>query len=631
MNPNVSYPAGRLRLFKSVWEEISKDEKLLSWIEGYKIPFHTLPTQRVTPPNQHWSPKESKNISTSVMKLLELGAVTPCNSKPDQFISSIFLVPKPNGSYRFILNLKKLNTFITTQHFKMEDFRTAKRLITHKCFMSTLDLQDAYFLISIHPDHRKYLRFRFDNQIYEFTCLPFGLSTAPYVFTKILKPVVNELREAGLISVVYLDDFLLIGHTYQTCQDNVSQTIDLLSRLGFLINKEKSHLIPSYSRKFLGFVFNSNNMIFEITLDKKLDLYSDIKKFSITKSCKIRDFARFTGKITAACPAVTYGWAYTKNFEKEKLIALEHSKQNYDCIMKIPAYLQEDFVWWKNNIRVTQSSLDRLNKFELEIFSDASLSGWGAVCGKEKAHGHWSELEKLKHINILELLAAFFGLKCFATNKSNCDILLRIDNTTAISYINRMGGIQCSELSQTSKRIWQWCEERNNLIFASYISSSDNLEADIESRKLEKDTEWELAPFAYKQIIRKFGNPDIDLFASRNNKKCELYISWLKDPDSMNTDAFTICWENYFFYAFPPFSIILRALQKIQNSNCRGIMVVPYWPSQPWFPLFNLLLESELITFKPNINLLVSNSRVPHALHHKLTLVAGILSSRHTN
>lgn len=617
-------------MFKSAWKEISEDPKLLSWIEGYKIPFHTVPTQIFSPSEQRWSSDERQNIAISINKLLEIGAITQCSSVSGQFISSIFLIAKANGSYRFILNLKKLNTFISTEHFKMEDFRTAKKLISHKCFMSTLDLKDAYFLVAMHPDHRKYLRFVFDSQIYEFTCLPFGLSTAPYVFTKILKPVVNELRKLGHMSVVYLDDFLLIGDTYQTCQNNVSQTLDLLLKLGFLINREKSLPTPSRSRKFLGFVFDSHDMTIEITPDKKSHLYKDIKKFSTATTCKIRDFAKFIGKITAAYPAVTYGRAYTKLFEKAKLLALEQSQGNYECIMKIPTYLHDDLSWWKNNILEAKNSLDRLDKFELEIFSDASLSGWGAVCGEDKAHGHWNESEKQMHINILELLAAFFGLKCFATNKSNCDILLRIDNTTAISYINRMGGIQSPTLNQISKRIWHWCEKRNILISAAYISSSNNFEADVESRKLEVETEWELSDFAYKEITSQLGVPDIDLFASRNNKKCELYVSWFRDPGALNSDAFTISWEEYFFYAFPPFSIILRVLRKIQNSKCRGIVVVPYWPSQPWFPLFNRLLDSELMTFQPDFNLLVSTNREPHPLHRKLTLVAGILSSRPT-
>lgn len=113
----------------------------------------------------------------------------------------------------------------------------------------------------------------------------------------------------------------------------------------------------------------------------------------------------------------------------------------------------------------------RNSKFSLEIFSDSSLTGWEAYCKHEKIHCFWSHEERKLHINYLELLAAFFALKSFVKNSSNCNILLRIDNTTAISYINRMGGINNKKLSETAKKMWMWCERRNIWLFASYIQS----------------------------------------------------------------------------------------------------------------------------------------------------------------
>lgn len=101
--------------------------------------------------------------------------------------------------------------------------------------MATIDLKDAYFLVSVHKSFRKYLRFRFQGILYEFNCLPFGLNIAPRVFTKIMKPVLAHLRKLGFLSNVYLDDFLLIGNDFLSCQRNVSKTLDVLGKLGFLI------------------------------------------------------------------------------------------------------------------------------------------------------------------------------------------------------------------------------------------------------------------------------------------------------------------------------------------------------------------------------------------------------------
>ena len=79
------------------------------------------------------------------------------------------------------------------------------------------------------------------------------------------------------------------------------------------------------------------------------------------------------------------------------------------------------------------------------------------------------------HINFLEIKAAFLALKCFANNAFNKQILLRIDNVTALAYINKMGGIRYRTLNYITKQIWEWCQKRDIWIFAEYVVSKDNL------------------------------------------------------------------------------------------------------------------------------------------------------------
>ena len=126
-----------------------------------------------------------------------------------------------------------------------------------------------------------------------------------------------------------------------------------------------------------------------------------------------------------------------------------------------------------------------------------------------------------------------------------------------------------------------------------------------------------------------FGKPDIDLFASRSNKKCNKYLSWKNDPLALATDAFTKSWRSYFFYPFPPFSITGRILNKIKSEVSRGILVFPYWLSHPFFPLCMSMLESEPLVFKPKPNLVCSSDRTPHPLWQNLSLAAEILCDKH--
>ncbi|KAJ8964603.1 hypothetical protein NQ317_019809 [Molorchus minor] len=127
---------------------------------------------------------------------------------------------------------------------------------------------------------------------------------------------------------------------------------------------------------------------------------------------------------------------YTKGLERAKYLALQNNNDNYNKVMQLPDDISADLNWWNLNVIDTRKKIGPKH-FKLEIFSNASRSGWG----------------------VLELLAAFFCLKCFAATLRGYDILLRIiDNTTAIAYVNRMGGIRYPTLNNLAKEIWQWCE-----------------------------------------------------------------------------------------------------------------------------------------------------------------------------
>ena len=146
----------------------------------------------------------------------------------NEYISNIFTRPKKNGAYRVILNLKQLNEQVDKHHFKMDTIHTCVQLITPGCYMASLDLRDAYYSVPIHKHFRKYIKFKWGSKLYQFTCLPNGLSSAPRIFTKLMKPVYATLRLKGHISSPYLDDSFLMADTFQDCNKNVQETLSLL-------------------------------------------------------------------------------------------------------------------------------------------------------------------------------------------------------------------------------------------------------------------------------------------------------------------------------------------------------------------------------------------------------------------
>jgi len=116
-------------------------------------------------------------------------------------------------------------------------------------------------------------------------------------------------------------------------------------------------------------------------------------------------------------------------FERETFLALRNSRGNYNAIMQIPDSLNLDLIWWIDKSSNNNLNFLKRHHFAREIFSDASNTGWGVYCEGSSSHGFWSEKDKDNHINYLELLAVFFGLKCYAKDLSNCFVLCRINNT----------------------------------------------------------------------------------------------------------------------------------------------------------------------------------------------------------
>ena len=169
----------------------------------------------------------------------------------------MFAIPKKSGGWRPIINLKCLNAFVSYQHFKMEGLECVKYLLQHGDWMVKLDLQDAYFLVPISPEHYKFLRFFWKGNLYEYLCLAFGLCSAPRVFTKLLKPVVAYLRERGIRIIIYLDEMLILNTSRDGILADLKIIIVLLKSLGFIINFKKSIVVPQQVIEYLGMLINS--------------------------------------------------------------------------------------------------------------------------------------------------------------------------------------------------------------------------------------------------------------------------------------------------------------------------------------------------------------------------------------
>ena len=193
-------------------------------------------------------------------------------------MSTLFLVPKKNGGQRPVINFKCLNSFVVSPHFKMEGIHTFKSLVKRGDWLVKVDLKDAYFSVPIHRDHWRYLCFTLEERTFQFTCLPFGLTSAPWVFTKTLIPIAALGRELGFRLVIYIDDILLMAESKEMAQEQGTALIYLLQCLGFTINLEKTVTTPTQSIEFLGFNVNTVSMELSLPATKLKTIRAESRK-----------------------------------------------------------------------------------------------------------------------------------------------------------------------------------------------------------------------------------------------------------------------------------------------------------------------------------------------------------------
>ena len=338
-----------------------------------------------------------------------------------------------------------------------------------------------------------------------------------------------------------------------------------------------------------------------------------------------RQLAQIIGLLSSAIPAILPAHLHYRALQRLRYQALLQSQGNYESAIHLSAEAQRDLHWWIHDAPYCNGRPIPAPTAGLVITSDASKTGWGATCQEIHTGGPWGAQERVEHINLLELKAAFLALQTFASHRSGLHILLLIDNITAIAYINHKGGTQSRTLSDQAIELWEWCLVRNKTVHAEHIPGQKNVEADAESRRALDQSDWMLNQEIFQALEMKWGPFDVDLFAARHNKQLKRFFSFRPDPEAEAVDALAQSWTNSRPYAFPPFILIGRCLQKIRQERVREIVIIaPVWQGQPWFPP---LIESliDFPTLLPQIhNLLTNPAGDPHPLvaRNRLCLAA---------
>ena len=316
----------------------------------------------------------------------------------------------------------------------------------------------------------------------------------------------------------------------------------------------------------------------------------------------VRDVARFVGKASASIRAIWQAPLHYRALQflinsvmPESLGQTEHATMKFNANLNLTKEAESNLTWWislDRKMPIQSPILSQISSRTIE--SDASNKGWGARQGELSTGGRWSQEESSHHINYLELLAAFLALQSFAKHSRSMTIQMKMDNVTAVTYINKLGGTHSPLLCQLALTIREWSLQRKIFLITEHLPGKENVAVDQESRLMKDRCDWMLNPQVFSQIQQAMGPLQIDLFASRLTKQLPIFYSWRPDPEAQGTDAFNQDWSQRRGFANPPWCLIARCLSQVKKQVARVVMITPLWASQPWYPTILEMLEDFL-------------------------------------
>ena len=188
--------------------------------------------------------------------------------------------------------------------------------------------------------------------------------------------------------------------------------------------------------------------------------------------------------------------------------------------------------------------------------------------------------------------ALILALQTFRDVVTNQRVTAMCDNSTVVAYVCKQGGTVSDSLCELTGQLLRWTEAHNVLLEARYLPGQSNVLVDLLSRRNQVlAVEWSLLPQVAKKIIRTWGSPTIDLFATHINAKLPLYCSLIPDPQAVFEDTFRHPWNHLDAYAFPPFSLVDRVVARVRETpNLSMTLIAPLWPEKSWFADLLLLL-----------------------------------------
>ena len=479
---------------------------------------------------------------------------------------------------RLVLDLRHPNQFIVKTKFKYEDLGHISQVLEN----------DQYYHVDIFPPHHKYLGFSWHYKtnfckFFVFRVLPFGLSSACQLFTKLTRPLVYNWRAQGIISFIYIDDGLISSPDLHSALHNSTIVKASVTLSGFVPSKTKCLWQPETTIKYLGLIIDSRNLTFSVP-PEKISKIVEILDSVLSAHChsmptQARSFARLTGKLISMSLAPV-----TRLMTRGMYRSIEERYSWSDLIIISESVIAELKFWHSNLHSYNGFSIKHQHTPSCAVYSDASNTGYGGyVVGSPalKLCGSWSQLEQSRSSTWRKLAAVLYLLLELSNEIAHEKVRWYTDNANVPRIL--VHGSTKPDLHKLALSIFSLCLKYNIVVMPEWVPHNMNQTADSISRVTDYD-DWSIDQPTFAFIDDLWGPHYFDRLASSTNFKVHKFNSRFWCRGTADVDAFCHDWSEENNYFCPPVSLIVHTLRHLSKCHGRGTLIVPKWTSAFFWP-----------------------------------------------
>lgn len=576
------------------WRRLGVSSWVLDTItNGVKIDWRETPTPFFSP-EYPLSDEDTDFLRGEITRGLDqkyvLEVMDPHEIDKLVCVSSAFVAhtaQKPRAVY----NYKHVNEFAEPASCKYEALPELAQTLRANDAMLTWDIKDAYHHLVIREEDRKYLAFRCLGRFFVPVTMPFGLASAPLTWTRVMRPVVQYLREQGFRIIAYVDDFggappARQGRPATKAQAKAAYRYveRLFGELGLKMRPTKGVKHGPTQVRLLGHRVDTRLARFILPADRVDKIVGLAAALSRRASAHRRwvpfqTLRRFCGTAVSTTLSVP-----PAQYHLRSLFSAMQLRRGTGSDVQLGHQVLKDLAWWVGlQVHAATGRPIWPGATTMLLDTDASGHSWGAVLNLNKeARGYHGVDRNGLHINCLELGAVTLALESFRHLIPAGTILrLRTDSMVALGVI-RTGSSRSPILMDEMRRLYDLCMEMGVELRVEHVSSVLNAWADRLSR-VHDTTDWTLAPTSFLHLDARYGSHTVDLFASDLNKRCPRFYSRWHSPGALGTNAFAHSWVGENGWANPPFHLVGAVVHNIVATGATVTLVAPEWRAQPWW------------------------------------------------